>query len=279
MKKNQSMSYGHALEKTRRIAYRDLPRVDFLKRISNYPVIKWFVNPFWAPKRWDVTVIPINVEVKTPDIVSIPRKIMERLIDQTDDIFIMDTCACRTVFQHKTEVQDIGCMAFGPGARRIHPSHGRFVNKETAKAHIEKAARAGLVANVAWTWIDPNTWGTDPFDRQLFTCFCDDKCFYRGSMQNRGPNLNRTHRKLPGISISVDSKKCIGCGICSEACFVAEMKVVNGIASIGKDCKACGRCIEVCSNDAIQINFGEEETLFSTLMDRLKAYTNISSDH
>ena len=60
-------------------------------------------------------------------------------------------------------------------------------------------------------------------------------------------------------------------------CFVAEIKVVNGIASIGKDCKACGRCLEVCRNDAIRIHFGAEDILFNTLMDRIQVHTNIAS--
>jgi ferredoxin len=269
--------YGPPRQATHREAEKSLPKFDRYKRISSYPILKWFLNPIWSPRRWEVTAVPINVEVTAPETVSVPRRIMERLIQEAEEIFVMDTCYCREVFKHKEEYVDIGCMAFGTGTRRIHPTHGRFVSKQEAEEHVRKAARAGLVADVAWVWVDPYTWGTRPFDQQLFVCFCDDKCFYRGSMQKRGPNLNKTYKKLPGSSVWVDSAKCDGCGACVESCFVAEMKLVHGVATPGKDCKACGRCAEVCPGAAIEIRFDDEEAIFHEFMSRIRARTSITS--
>ena len=271
--------HGPPRETTYQEAVKSLPRFNFYKRISSYPIIKWLLNPIWSPRHWEVTAVPINVEITSPDTVSVPRNIMERLIQKVvDDIFLMDTCYCRKVFKHKEEYADIGCMVFGSGAKRIHPSHGRFVSKQEALEHVRKAARAGLVADVAWVWVDPSTWGTHPFDEQLFVCFCDDKCFYRGSMHKRGPNLNKTYMKLPGSSVKVDSAKCDGCGACLEACFVAEMKIRDKVATPGKDCKVCGRCAEVCPVQAIEICFDDEDAIFRDFMKRINARTRVTSN-
>jgi len=275
--KQSKGSYGPPRQDTRREAEKSLPKYDRYKRMSSYPVLKWLLNPIWAPHRWEVTAVPINVEVTEPETVSVPRRIMERLIREAEEIFVMDTCYCREVFKHKEEYVDIGCMAFGPGTKKIHPSHGRFVSRQEAEEHVRKAARAGLVADVAWVWVDPYTWGSRPFDQQLFVCFCDDKCFYRGSMQKRGPNLNKTYKRLPGSCVRVDSAKCDRCGACVESCFVAEMKLVHGVATPGKDCKVCGRCAEVCPGAAIEVRFDDEEAIFRDFMSRIRARTSIAS--
>jgi len=90
-------------------------------------------------------------------------------------------------------------------------------------------------------------------------------------MKKRGPNLNKTHMKLPGSYVVVDSAKCNGCAACVESCFVAEMKLNEGIATPGKDCKACGRCVEVCPRAAIEVCFDDEEAIYRNVMDRLRA--------
>jgi ferredoxin len=269
--REEARKYGSTRDITRKGAESFLPLYDWIKRISSYPIIKWLLNPWWSPRRWQLTVIPINVEITSPGTVSVPRNIMERLIDEMDDIFVMNTCYCRDVFRNKQEYMDIGCMAFGPSTRKIHPTHGRFVNKQEAKDHVRKAAQAGLVANVNNVWIDPVTWGSTPLNEQIFVCFCDDKCFYRGGMKKRGPNLNETHMKLPGSYVVVDSAKCDGCAACVESCFVAEMRLNEGIATPGKDCKVCGRCVEVCPRAAVEVCFDDEEIIYSNVMDRLRA--------
>ena len=267
----QMRKYGSTRDSTRKQAGSFLPQYDWIKRISSYPIIKWLLNLWWSPRRWQLTVIPINVEITAPGTVSIPRKVMERLIDEIDDIFIMNTCYCRDVFKTNQEYMDLGCMAFGPATRKIHPTHGRFASKQEAKDHVRRAAQAGLVANVNNVWLDPVTWGSTPLKEQIFTCFCDDSCFYRGGMKKRGPNLNKTHMKLPGSYVVVDSQKCNGCGKCVDVCFVAEMKLVNGVASPGADCKACGRCAEVCPTAAIEVHFDDEEAIYRNVVNRLGA--------
>lgn len=272
------MKYGPDIKTTRFNAGLSLPLVDLAKKVSDYPIIKWLLNPFWSPRYNEVTAIPINIEVNQPDNVSVPRRLLERLINEVENIFIMDTCFCREVMKYNLEHKDIGCMALGPSVKKIHPSHGHLVkDKKEAIEHVRKAAKAGLVADMAWTWVDPFTFGSKPLNAQLFFCFCDDRCFYRGNMRKRGPNLNKVYKKLPGVSISIDAHKCKGCGTCVENCFAGEMKLMHNVAVPGPDCKACGKCAEFCPNGAVTVILEDEEILFRTMMDRIAARTKITS--
>jgi Fe-S-cluster-containing dehydrogenase component len=49
----------------------------------------------------------------------------------------------------------------------------------------------------------------------------------------------------------VDGERCIGCGICSEAC-PWNMPVIDKETGKSTKCVACGRCAEQCPNEAIQ---------------------------
>ena len=89
-------------------------------------------------------------------------------------------------------------------------------------------------------------------------------CMYRTHMKHRGPNLDGAYKRLPGISVTVDAKKCDGCGLCVDACFVAAIAMRDGKAVIGPDCKGCGRCSEICPVGAITVTLDERGTASRT---------------
>lgn len=52
--------------------------------------------------------------------------------------------------------------------------------------------------------------------------------------------------------MNVDTKKCIGCGICVKDCFTNDIEIVGGKARINNvKCFKCGHCIAVCPKAAI----------------------------
>jgi ferredoxin len=246
------------------------------KRWSSLPILKSIINRFFAYPWNEVTAIPINEAIVPPDSLVLPRRVVERLVSDIDDIFIVDECICRNKEDCKSYPGDIGCMALGPPISRMHPTHGSRATREEAIAHIGRASEAGLIANIAHTWIDPVAFGLTHFHRLMFICFCCDCCcLYRTHMEKRGPNLDRAYKKLPGISITVNPEKCNGCGICVERCFVSEMTLVNGIATTSEDCKGCGRCVEVCPEEAVSLSIENEELLYRQLRDRISAVADI----
>ncbi len=50
---------------------------------------------------------------------------------------------------------------------------------------------------------------------------------------------------------TIDTSKCIGCGMCHESC-PWNMPVVDESAGVSTKCISCGRCAEQCPNGAIQ---------------------------
>ena len=50
---------------------------------------------------------------------------------------------------------------------------------------------------------------------------------------------------------TVDKKKCIGCGMCSQAC-PWNMPRVDSETGVSTKCISCGRCAEQCPNGAIK---------------------------
>lgn len=56
--------------------------------------------------------------------------------------------------------------------------------------------------------------------------------------------------------IQIDEEKCIGCGLCANACQQSAIKIVNGKAKVVHDdyCDGLGRCLPVCPVNAISFS-------------------------
>jgi dihydropyrimidine dehydrogenase (NAD+) subunit PreA len=60
--------------------------------------------------------------------------------------------------------------------------------------------------------------------------------------------------KTGQIAARVDKKKCVRCGVCSDAFCPVPVKGADGYPVINeKLCQACGMCVAVCPVDAIKV--------------------------
>jgi ferredoxin len=255
-----------------------VPIVNIGKFAGRLPVIKNFVNLFFIKTFNQVTAIPIrqisiNESIDTQTTI-LPLSLIDRLIEAASHIMVLNECICRSYY--RKEPVNIGCMVLGKAALDIHQSNGRVVNVIEAKAHLRKAAHAGLVANVAHVWIDLFGFGVTSFRNMLFICFCgNDSCLYTDNLNKRCSNLDRAYKKLDGISIDIDESLCSGCGICAEKCFVSAIKMSNGKALKGDTCKGCGRCISECPENAISLKTDDLDRAFSHLLERVSEFADI----
>ena len=56
---------------------------------------------------------------------------------------------------------------------------------------------------------------------------------------------------MPAI---VDKEKCVGCGVCKDACGVGAISI-DEIAIIDEEkCVSCGACVDACPQGAIELN-------------------------
>lgn len=255
-----------------------VPIVNFGKKAGSIPLIEKIVNLFFIKPFNQVTAVPIkHVDINESIAAgssALPLAVIERLIEYASHVMVLDECVCRSYY--KRDLNDIGCMVLGKAALDIHPSNGRIVSVAEAKAHIRKAADAGLVANVAHVWIDPVGFGVTSFKNMLFICFCGhDSCLYTDNLDKRCSNLDKAYKRLDGIFVSIDESLCSGCGICAEKCFVSAIRMKNYKAVISDVCKGCGRCIDECPEKAIRLETGDFDNVFNQLLKRVSSLANI----
>lgn len=267
---------GPGLRLVRLQVWLSWPLIRFGKRLSNVPVIKWLIAPFFKRPHNELISIPIHASVASPRTVSLPLTLVERLVSQIEEVFLMDECHCAGVKNRQSPRLKIGCLAFGPSTARIHPSHGRYVSSEEAVAHVRKAASYGLVANIAHVWIDALAFQLTRFDRLLFMCLCDDdQCIYRSYLKNRGPSLKEAYKRLPGLEVRVDRGKCTACETCVDACFVLAISMGNSSAEIGETCTGCGVCVSRCPENAISLHMENEEEMYRRLLARIREISTL----
>lgn len=55
--------------------------------------------------------------------------------------------------------------------------------------------------------------------------------------------------------VTIDTKKCIGCGLCARTCVAHNIEITDGKAgTLINDCVMCGQCAAVCPKEAISIS-------------------------
>ena len=53
--------------------------------------------------------------------------------------------------------------------------------------------------------------------------------------------------------VSIDRRKCIGCGLCVKDCFFQVLHIEEGKASVSGGCFECGHCVAVCPTKAVSM--------------------------
>ncbi len=256
------------------------PIIRYGKSWSNKPFLKHIINPFFMRPYNELSsvpvTVPVNAELRPPESVPVPLRVLERLVTDIEDRFILNECICRGHDRCVNHPRDLGCLALGPAIDRMHPSHGRRASAGEAVAHVRRAVKEGLVPNLAHVWIDPLAFGLTKFQKLMFICFCDDCCcLYRKYMTDRGPNLDRAYKRLPGISMRVDASLCDGCGDCAGSCFLGVIRMENGIAVTGGACAGCGKCVGACAKGARALVIPGEEELYRTVIARVREMSDV----
>lgn len=104
-------------------------------------------------------------------------------------------------------------------------------------------------------WLDVGKEG------KLFTiCNCCPCCCISNMASEASSGIREKYRKMPGVKVEV-TENCVGCGTCTEICYMNAIKIEENQAKIGKECIGCGQCARNCPNDAIKLTIEDPEFL------------------
>ena len=213
----------------------------------------------------EVVVLPkdsvakdINVDIgfdSAGDRTILPSDIVNEMIARADDIFVMNFCICRKSNKCQDYPVDHGCMFMGKGVHRIPEEYGRLVTKEEARAYVAECRELGLVHIIGRNKLD-SIWLSTGDKRDLMTvCNCCPCCCLWNMVRDISGDIAGMYRKMDGVSVTVDTERCVGCGLCADICFTKAITIEGGRSSIGDKCRGCGRCADICPSEAITVNF------------------------
>lgn len=235
-----------------------------------------FIQPD-ADANW---FIPVGESIPAGTQVILPGAVVERLLEEADDIFAMAACPCRTAFACTRHPRDLGCLHLGPVTRRISTDLGRMLTREEGRAHLQRALDSGLLPTILHLESDAVILGVEK-SRMLSICFCCECCCDVRLLLRQGPDRywDLYNHRMPGVSVAVDASRCTGCGECVAACYGGSrvITLADGKAVIGGRCIACGRCVPACPAGAISLHLDAHIDLLDALMERISSRTNIHS--
>jgi ferredoxin len=212
-----------------------------------------------------VIEIELNQSIEPPVNTVLPSQIVHNLIDEAEVHWIMDFCICRESAQCQDYPADLGCLFMGETAGKINSNLGRLVLREEAHKHIEKSAEAGLVHLIGRNKLDTIWLSVGPGEKLLTVCNCCPCCCLWKMLPELSPVVGEKISRMEGVELTI-SDNCIGCGTCTDSCFVNAIQIVDEKAQINEECRGCGRCVEACPEKAIKITAPNLDDINNTIL-------------
>ncbi len=207
-------------------------------------------------------MIQLDQEVDDPGQTVLPSDLVDRFIEQANDLWIMNFCICRRSMSCKDYPVELGCLFLGRATLEINPDWGRRVTRGEARDHIRKCQEEGLIHFMGRSKLDTVWLGIGPGDRLLTICNCCPCCCVTRGLPYTAPILSDKLKRAPGVRVRVDDS-CVGCGACQppEVCFAGAIRMAAERAVITEDCRGCGRCVEICPSGAITLSVDRDRFL------------------
>lgn len=201
-------------------------------------------------------VINLNEDLThTAENVALPIDIMRKAVKESRYRAIMHKCICRNGKACDDYPVDLGCIFIGEGSR-VAEVRGiaKEATVEEALAHIDRAAKLGLVGQCLWLEVEQYIWGikNEHMHQFLEICFCCPCCcsalrFYPHTSRDVQDRFRHVGWN------AIINEKCTLCGICVEICPAHAISLEGGCPEVSDLCLGCGLCAANCQDAAVDI--------------------------
>jgi len=223
--------------------------------------------------------IHLNIEAQ-PESIVLPSQVIEHFIQKSKYIYIMNKCMCRDANNCSNYPSTLGCIFLGKGVLKIPEGMGKLVKYDEALEHLRKCREAGLVHLIGRDKIDAVWLGTGAKENLLSICSCCECCCLWKMVPNLNSSINATINRMPGVTVTIDIKKCRGCATCvkKKVCYVQAIFIQDGKARINDGlCKGCGRCVQSCPDKAIVLKIEDSDFMRRTI-ERIEPLVDVVSE-
>jgi ferredoxin len=186
----------------------------------------------------------------------LPIQLIEKIIQKSPNIYIVDKCLCRDGKKCTNYPHDIGCIFLGKGARMVEDRRlGHKATTEEALAHVQKAVELGLIGQALWIEVEQFFWGiaADEMPQWFEICFCCPCCCL--SLDTYKKNTMIWQERVHGVGWKASVlEKCTACGACVDGCPINAITLNGGDSiTIAETCLGCGICVQRCPHEAVEI--------------------------
>jgi len=232
----------------------------FPRLVSHTLLRKIFLKmaKIWDPEKHHTQgwIVPLNHDLKYEQDyqnVVLPIELVRKAIEESSYRAIMNKCMCRAGHKCTHYPIDLGCIFMGKAAKHVVENNvAREASVKEALAHIDRAAKIGLLCMCGWMEIERILWGIRLEEQYRFLeiCFCCPCCCLAFRNFARMPvEFTQRARSIGWVVSEVTC--CTMCGKCIEICPLKARSINGDTVTVSDTCFGCGLCAINCPEKAI----------------------------
>ena len=241
------------------------------------PLITWLADPFFKPKSFNISYIPVNAKIDPPLSTVLTQEIILDLIRKSAHRVVIKRCSCRDSKECKNFSTEDSCLLLGQDTEKISPNIANHLSVDEAIAHMQQKIGQGLIPLAGRVRMDDLYYGVPNHGRMLTICFCCPCCCTVLSSARFFPEKFRSSIvPLKGLHVVVDPQKCIRCEKCVESCFMHAISLRDGLIHHDESlCIGCGRCSVVCGQNAVTLTLEDGEAAVDDVLGRIRERVSV----
>jgi Pyruvate/2-oxoacid:ferredoxin oxidoreductase delta subunit len=233
------------------------------------------VLPLFIGRNFNVSYIPINEELKSPESLHLPLLVLEELIRRSSCRVTIKRCHCRESKDCNDYPIENACLLMGQGTREIDPWIADPLSVDEAINHARHMVSLGLTPMVGRVLMDNLFYGVPNKGNLLTVCFCCHCCCTVMSSAKYFPQKAKNSIvRIKGMKINVDDQKCSDCRTwnCIDECIVKAYTRENGrIVHDAEKCKGCGWCVDICPHKAVSVEVADINAAVDEILSRIRS--------